>query len=474
MNFWSRYNPANNLYIKLFLWFWFATVIMVSSSAWVINKLNDDVRFKPVRQPQLIEVDKYSEKLQALIDSEQIFGDIERVLVQIGMQNQLGLILVDPQNNEIISGLPHHIRPDKASFTSISPDTPVISVDTGEGPFWGPGIVHYNNTNYMLFIGKPKPPGFIGSVRRQHPGVMLSIALCISGFLCFVFARSLVNPIRQLQHASQQMAAGNLTSRVGSASLRHDEIGRLGRDFNIMSEQVEILLTSQKRLLADISHELRTPLTRLQLSIGIVQQQAEQKNDEFLRTSLDRIEKEASLIEQMIAQVLTLSRLEYTSVQEDKTLLNVKNLLQPIISDAQFEAQGHDKEVAFECPDNINVLGNARLLSSAIENVLRNAVKYATHHITVSVTAEGRQLMLKIDDDGLGIEPHQLERIFEPFYRESLARDRKSGGIGLGLAIAQRAIIQHHGVIQASNKPQGGLVVNISLPLDNVNQDNTY
>jgi two-component system sensor histidine kinase CpxA len=461
----SRFNPANNLYIKVFLWFWIATIIMVSSSAWIIKKLNDEVRYRPIRQYQLSELTRITDKLQNVLEKRQDGDNLERLLTQIGMRYKLGFILVEPESKKVLSGLPHHMRLDSDVFLTISPETPAISIDSGQGEFFGPGLIDVNNKGYMLFIGKPMPPGFFGSVRRQHPGVMLSIALTISAILCFLFARSLVKPIRQLQHASQQMAAGDLTARVGSASLRHDEIGRLGRDFNLMSQQVEILLSSQKRLLADISHELRSPLARLQLSIGIVQQQAESKGVDFLQTSLDRIEKEAAQIEKMIAQVLMLSRLDNPQALQHKESLDIQSLLSAIISDAQFEAQEYQKQVVVSQSEQAEVVGDAQMLSSAIENVLRNAVKYAHKNIDVSMFCEERLLHIVITDDGKGIEQNHLQRIFEPFYRESLARDRDSGGVGLGLAIAYQAVLQHKGSIQAINSHFGGLEVSITLPL---------
>jgi two-component system sensor histidine kinase CpxA len=470
MNFLSRLNPANHLYIKLFLWFWLATIIIMSGSMWIVRQISDDVRFAPMEQTQLSELNLYTEKLQGILDSRADDIDLERILMQIGKRNQIGMVLVDVQHQVFISGLPRHMRLNKDPFWGLSPATSAISVDTGDGLFFGPGIIRDAGNTYMLFIGKPLPPGFMGSVRRQPPAVILAISLAISAVLCFLFARSLVNPLRQLQLASQQMAAGNLAIRVGSASKRHDEIGRLGRDFNHMSEQVERLMGSQKRLLADISHELRSPLARLQLSIGIIQQQSEQSGHEpvepdFLHSSLARIEKEAAQIEKMISQVLTLSQLDNPQSFMHKDILDIQSLLGPIISDARFEAQEHNKQVNFNSKMNYYIEGDSQMLSSAIENVLRNALNYATKQVKLELSEQDCYLKIVICDDGKGIEQKQLSRIFEPFYRESLARDRASGGVGLGLAIAQQAITQHLGSIQAQNMPDSGLQVTILLPL---------
>ena len=465
MSWLRRFNPANNLYLKVFLWFWLATLIMVSSSAWIIHKLNNEVRYRPIQQSQLSELNLGAERLQNLLDKKGEILNPERQLGQLGMRHHIGFILVDPKSKEVLSGLPRPMRPDEDIFLNISPETPAISIESSRGEFFGPGLITLNDKHYMLFVGKPIAPGFFGMVRRQPPGLMLGIVFSISGLLCFWFARSLLKPIRELQHASQQMAGGDLSVRVGSASQRHDEIGRLGRDFNVMSQQVEILLTSQKRLLADISHELRSPLARLQLSIGIVQQQAETMNDDFLRTSLDRIEKEAAQIEKMIAQVLMLSRLDNPQALQHQDSIDMQALLRAIVSDAQFEAQDQDKQVVLSRNDPAVLNGDAQMLSSAIENVLRNGLKYASKRIDVQMLKDEHYLNIIISDDGKGINDSQIMRIFEPFYRESLARDRDSGGVGLGLAIAHRAVVQHKGSIQAKNLANSGLQVSIALPL---------
>jgi two-component system, OmpR family, sensor histidine kinase CpxA len=470
MNLLSRLNPANHLYIKLFLWFWLATIIMVSSSVWIFKQLNDEVRFGPMRPPQVNELNFYTQLLQNSINKSPNADNIIGILQRIGQRNQIGLVLVDLLNQDVISSLPHHIRLDKKAFLGLSPESSAISINTGEGIYSGPSTILINSKSYLLFVGKPMPPGFAGSVRRQPPSVMIVITLGISAFLCFLFARSLVNPIRQLQHASQQLASGNLAIRVGSASKRHDEIGRLGRDFNIMSEQVERLIGNQKRLLADISHELRSPLARLQLSIGILQQQSEQLDSErvelhFLFSSVARIEKEAAQIDSMLAQLLMLSRLDNPQSLLHKEVIDIQSLLAPIIGDAQFEARELNKLVSFEPVTEISVEGDVQMLSSAIENVLRNAIKYANKQIDITVSISEQNLIIMICDDGEGIEQNQLSRIFEPFYRESLARDRASGGVGLGLAIAQRAIIKHQGKINACNMEGRGLQVTISLPI---------
>jgi two-component system sensor histidine kinase CpxA len=270
--------------------------------------------------------------------------------------------------------------------------------------------------------------------------------------------------IAQLRHASKRMAKGEMCVPVGNVRNRLDEIGQLGRDFNYMSEQVPSLLNSQKRLLADISHELRSSLTRLQLSIGIALQKNEFDMSANMLAALQSIEKESLQIEDMIAQVLSLSRLDNQQPIQNLETVSLGYLMTPIIADPQFEAGQKHKELSYQADENISLHADTQLLNSALENIIRNAIHYSNQLIQVSVSVQDKLLVWVIEYDGNGIEESQLDRIFEPFYRESAAPDRNSGGVGLGLAIAKHAINKHQGFIQASNKPQGDLFVKICIP----------
>jgi two-component system sensor histidine kinase CpxA len=180
--------------------------------------------------------------------------------------------------------------------------------------------------------------------------------------------------------------------------------------------------------------------------------------------ALDRIEKEALQIEDMISQVLLLSRLDNQQPIQNLQTVSLEQFMTPIITDAQFEAKHKNKELLYHADKNINLYVEPHLLSRAIENVLRNAIHYSHHLIHVSVSLQDNHIEWLIEDDGNGIEASQVDRIFEAFYRKSSARDRNSGEVGLGLAIAKHAVSKHQGFIQANNKPQGGLLVKICIP----------
>jgi two-component system sensor histidine kinase CpxA len=299
------------------------------------------------------------------------------------------------------------------------------------------------------------------------------MAITVSGLLCFFLAWSFTRPIKELRDASQQMAKGNLQAGTSANIRRRDEIGDLSEDFRTMAVKVNELLDHQKRLLADISHELRSPLARLQLAIGIAQQNLENAQrvqdatgtDKTHRQVLERIEKEATQIDNMIARVLQLSRLESNTQDIIRNKVIFPSFIDNVMQDAEYEAQSTGKKLLqSHCPC-IEVVIEPTLIASAVENVLRNAIRYAKTTVEVSSQVKDGLLLICVADDGCGVPGSELEKLFTPFYRVSLARNRESGGTGLGLAIAIQAINAHNGRISASNNKKGGLSVEIELPL---------
>lgn len=462
-----RFNPAQSLFFRVFLWFWLAALLIFFSSVWLAKQLGPEVKYQPLNTQQQQDLEFITRRLQNKIDKLNGQVELKNVLKKLSKRNRnrFGLMLIEQSTREIVHSVIRHRPIKKEMFDDFNPQSTPLMLEVKGINFVGPGRVKINQNDYMLFLVKPRPGRDLRVMRYEYPGIFIIFMLSLSLGLCFLFVRGLLNPIAQLRHASKRMATGEMGVRVGNASKRSDEIGQLGCDFNFMSEQVESLLNSQKRLLADISHELRSPLTRLQLSIGIALQQTESDMSVNMLTAIERIEKEASRIEGMIAQVLLLSRLDNQQPIQNLQLVSIQQIMTPIITDAQFEAEQKNKTLSYQIDENISFYADPQLLSSAIENILRNAINYSTHQIQISVSEQDKHVVWVIDDDGNGIQENQLSRVFEAFYRESSVRDRNSGGVGLGLAIAQRAIGKHQGIIQASNKPQGGLLVKICMPI---------
>jgi two-component system sensor histidine kinase CpxA len=295
---------------------------------------------------------------------------------------------------------------------------------------------------------------------------LLAVVLA-AGFGCYLLARYLTSPVRQLQDAARKLAAGDLSTRVGQRlRTRGDEIGQLGRDFDRMAGRVETLLTTQRRLLQDVSHELRSPLARLNVALELAARDA----GPAATPALPRVAREADRLNELIGQLLTLARLEAGTAHPQHQPFDFATLVQEVVEDAEFEAGARDRHVRASRLDACTVIGEASLLRSAVENIVRNAVHHTAAESTVEVTliasceTAPSDTVLEVRDHGPGVPEESLQAIFEPFYRVSDARDRKSGGTGLGLAIAQRAIRLHHGTVTARNADDGGLLVRITLP----------
>ncbi|BDV42088.1 two-component sensor histidine kinase [Geotalea uraniireducens] len=293
----------------------------------------------------------------------------------------------------------------------------------------------------------------------------LAIYFVVGGVVCYGLAWRLTAPIRRLRAAAQRLAAGDLSARVGAGSKnKGDEIADLGRDFDRMAERIEALLTSQKRLVRDISHELRSPLARLSVALGLARQHAAPAAE----NSLDRIEREAERLNEMIGEMLTLTLLEGGKEALGKERVELPALVEEVAADGHFEAEGHGRKVVVTRLESLTVLGDRELLRRALENVVRNAVRYTTAGTAVEIALDSDEQQgarIRVRDHGPGVPPGALTSIFRPFYRVADARDRQSGGTGIGLAITERAVSLHGGTVTADNAPDGGLVVEITLPL---------
>ena len=298
-------------------------------------------------------------------------------------------------------------------------------------------------------------------LRYARYGALLLTAL----LLCWALARYLSSPIGKLRKATQKLAAGDLTARVADqVGNRRDELASLAKDFDVMAERIESLITSQQRLSRDVSHELRSPLARMNVALEI----AKQKSNGETSLVLQRIETESQRLNDMISRLLTLSKLETGSQDFDRRELNLKNLVEQVAADADFEANAKGKSVKILQAVDCHVLGSESLIRSAIENVLRNAVRYTKEgtEVEVSLSNGGGNAVLRVVDHGGGVPETELSNLFRPFYRVGEARDRGSGGTGLGLAIAEQAIRAHKGTITAKNTLDG-LSVEITLACQN-------
>jgi two-component system sensor histidine kinase CpxA len=290
-----------------------------------------------------------------------------------------------------------------------------------------------------------------------------------AGVLCWLLARYIVTPVVKLREVTRQVTEGDLSARVGPRlGGRRDELAAMGHDFDEMAARVETLVGAQTRLLRDISHELRSPLARLSVALDLARKRA----GEAAAGDLDRIEREAKRLNEMIGQLLALSRWESDGDRQRLETFDLAALVREVGSDADFEAQGRNSSVVFEGCDVCEMKGTPQLLRSAVENVVRNAVRYTPEGTAVKLSLrcrheQGRgEAIINVRDEGAGVPEESLQDIFRPFFRMDGSRTRETGGTGLGLAITERAVRLHGGTVKADNIKGGGFVVEIHLPVN--------
>ncbi|MHB8447753.1 MAG: ATP-binding protein [Rudaea sp.] len=289
----------------------------------------------------------------------------------------------------------------------------------------------------------------------------IGIAMLICALASALLASYVAAPLSRIRASARRVARGDLSARVGVVRFgRSAEILALAEEFDLMAARLKDLVDGQRRLIRDVSHEMRSPLSRLRVALELARTQSEPSEQ------LDRIEREALRLEEMIAQAIQLSRME-TTLPDKVDDVAFDELVADIAADATFEAQARPCTLRIAQTAPLTVRAEGELLASAVENVVRNAVHYTAPHSEVDLRLDrvDGQARLRVRDMGPGVPPADCARIFEPYFRTDAARQRKSGGSGLGLAIAKRAIERQGGRIRASNADGGGLEIEILLPL---------
>jgi two-component system OmpR family sensor kinase len=352
-------------------------------------------------------------------------------------------------------------------------------VDDEEGPRGVQQVGAADGHTYVLFV--PRTPRPEGAPPPRHERRLFPLEPMVGGMLvslifAFLLARYISQPIRGLRAAFEAVAGGDLAARAAPVmGRRRDELADLGRDFDAMAQRLGTLIEGQRRLLHDVSHEMRSPLARMQAAIGLARQQPEK-----LSLTLERVERETERIDTLVGELLTLARLQAMARLDDSggrdEAVSLNELTADIVDDARFEAQASGRTVEFSAGAEVVIRGNPELLHRAIENVVRNAVKHTAAGTEVTVTTQvvprtakpaagagpGQAWRLQVCDHGPGVPEAELTQIFEPFFRGAAS---SGDGHGLGLAIARRVVETHGGGIAASNRPGGGLAVEIVLPI---------
>lgn len=484
---------TRSVFWRIFLWFWLAMVLLACAVAATVY-LTDPQEFFPrahvVPMPRIDSLaasaaETYEQKGQAALarfldDAAKNSGtDPERAQRRFN-----GAYLFDGRTGEELSG--RRVPVDFADVVGRAQGSADLQVERFVNRLLMARGVHgpaaSGSKPYVFMVSMPRTSLWLPTTPRVW--LSYAAALLVSALVCYWLARYVLEPVRRLQHATRKLAGGDLSARVLSTpalARRRDEFSELARDFDEMAYRIESLLSAQRRLIADISHELGSPLTRVNVALGL----AFRKANPEVKPELERIQREASRLNDLIRQLLLLAELENRSELAPVERVHLSELARDVAADAEFEAgsrhcrvrvaatDGDGSSMDGIAPFGPQVSGVVHLLRSAIDNVVRNAVRYTAPDTEVLIEVgnacadgdgAGDHAIVRVRDHGPGVPPEALADLFRPFYRVSESRDRQSGGTGLGLAIAQQAVEAHGGHVRAYNDPEGGLVVELDLP----------
>jgi len=446
----------SKLYWRIFLAFW-AVIILTTVVTGALNSLffADEVEFT---RAQVIRdsLDALSEQAERALRSggeDELRSWLRR---RVEGSPRPSLLIIAPDGRELLGrrlppGMRERLRPGEVRPVPRGPRFMGIQVR----PLMG-----LDGRVYRMVVPRLSPRAGRWFAERRMRRMYPLVLVLVSGLVCFALARYLTRPINAFRTAGQKIAAGDLSARVTPViGERRDDFGALAGDFDHMADRIETLIGNQQRLLRDVSHELRSPLARLQAAVGLIQKNGVTGLDR----NLERIEHEAHNLDSLVGQILTMARLESAS-SIDARPTDLDALLESVVADARFEAASSERELVYQPCGGFELNGDARLLHSAIENVVRNAVQHSRRVTRVTLRPNDQAAHIEVIDDGNGVADEDLPQLFEPFFTKPSGEAGRTSGAGIGLAIARRAIELHGGAISAMNAEQGGLRVVIELP----------
>ena len=492
-----------SLFLKIFLWFWLSVVLVSLTTAFIAaitqseNTAWQNQAFVDMEAARSVEIyeregagalkkhfedfpkrpmyayllDEHGTEVQGQKLPEQAIRFMRQ-----GFDKSLPTLLLGPSKDDEsrnplrYAPLPPKVAPGQSPRVAPAPEHRKDARRTGPILVASDQVVGPSGRRYTFLVAIPPL-----SIKTLLTSLRVSVVaqwgagLFLVGIFCFWLARHITRPVVQLREAAGQIADGRLSTRVPPAlHRRRDEIGLLGQHFDRMAERIESLVAGQQRLLSTVSHELRSPLTRLSLAAGLLRQCSPEEIPEYL----DRIELETEQLDKLIAQLLTLSRVESgADAGLAKEEIDLAGLIQEIAVDGNFEARARSCMVCVGPVESCVTMGVPDLVRRAIENVVRNAIRYTRAHSHVEITmrrageSSSPTAVIQVRDYGPGVPDTDLAKIFQPFYRVPSSDGSITSGTGLGLAITERIVRMHRGSVRAVNAPDGGLIVELTLPL---------
>lgn len=463
----------NTLFVKIFLWFWLCIIIIIAAVAAIIMMHLGGLHGSEWRLLAERSLLLHGTTAVTIYEDKGKRSLLEQVRL---WQKETHVTAFLFQGSKELAGrnVPQQLA-NLAIKVEKSGDPESISI--GNYLYVARSIASQTGTQYVFMVESDRK-GYFKQIATLPRYIVIKIicTLVFSALFCFALSCSFTSSIRKLRNATYRLAKGDLSSRVLPViGNRNDELSDLAMDFDQMAERIELLVTSQKKLLADISHELRSPLSRLTVALDLCRLQAE----EPLQKHLNRIEIETNRLNEMIGQLLDLARFESGIAEIESVRVDLSTLVSELVEDANFEAGSRGCRVTLINPEPCYVCGIPDHLRSAIENVIRNGLRFtrAETDVVVSVLRQSAasKVTILVRDHGPGVSEAALDKIFLPFYRVQDARDRQNGGTGLGLAITERIIRLHGGNVRAYNAAGdgGGFVVEITIPCCTQNPSDT-
>jgi two-component system sensor histidine kinase CpxA len=453
----------HSLFVRIFVLFWIAMALIVGGSIAVTVTV-------AARQYESPEVQRRS---NVAIQASEVLGTggvpaLKEWLAANKSPEDRDLFIIGPDGRDILGRDLSSSAARRMEFFNhdmmLGPAHSPPPPRNFRPPHYAPQIVGPDGAAYTVLL-MPRRPSAFGALGL--PGIwftILGIALGVSALASWWLARALSAPIRRIQAGARALASERLGMRSAgmrvSAGLegRKDELAVLARDFDAMADRLRANRAAITRLLRDISHELRSPLARMRVAVGLARQPAGDP-----ARQMERLEREIERLDSLISQVLKLARLHGSDAHFEREEFDLDEVIEQVVRDANYEGAVKGCSVRLSGAARAKINGNRELLGSAIENVLRNAVRYSPAGMPVDVSIEPDALRIVVRDRGPGVPAGDLERIFEPFYRVAESRDRDSGGEGIGLAITSEVMKAHGGSARANLHEGGGLEVILSL-----------
>jgi len=440
-----------SLFWKLFLTMWLSIVGFSATIGWLNDKLAREQWAEEPANTFARGMIRITQRAQQALQMEGRKG-LRDELLNIPRMTRSHIYVVDDEEQELLGR-------DDALKQLVDRRTVMdtVSFQDAEG------------SSYTLYTVNRTPPATLLAPGPQGTALRLVAAALISALISYFLARSLVTPLEELRRASRKIAAGDLATRVSKTMpTRQDEIGQLATDFDIMTSRLQAMQQANQRLLQDVSHELRSPLARLNVALEI----ARKKGAGQIESEVDRIALEGARLETLVNDVLGLLRETSETMPRFDEDIDLSALLSDLVEVVNYEVPEGKPGIAWQAAAPCDFHGDRELLWRAMENLLRNALRYTDPErgvlLDLAVSRRKSSVRLEVRDFGNGVPEGELKKIFEPFYRVQESRDRGSGGHGLGLSIAANAVQMHGGSIEARNAEDGGLIVTISLPLTQV------